>query len=67
MFVRVRWFLAGMAAAVGGIGYLAAQVKRARQRLTPANLMAVGKQRAATWLDAAADRVAPRDSGQTGA
>lgn len=59
MFVRIRWFVAGAVAAFGGVGYLATKVKRARAKLTPANLVAVGKQQAANWLDSAADRVAP--------
>jgi len=62
MLVRIRWFLAGILAALGGVGYLASQVRRARQKLTPANLVAAGKRRAASWLDAAADRMAPEES-----
>ena len=63
MFVRIRWFIAGALAAFGGVGYLATKVKRARERLTPANMVAAGKQQAASWLDAVADRVAPEDAG----
>ena len=66
MFVRIRWFAAGAIATVGGMGYLAAQVKKARQKLTPANLMAVGKRQAAAWLDGVAERVAPDESGHPG-
>jgi len=66
MFVRIRWFIAGILAAVSGMGYLAAQVKKARQKLTPANLVAVGKQQAAAWLDTVADRVAPNEAGRGG-
>ena len=64
MFVRIRWFIAGALAAFGGLGFLATQVKRARQKLTPANLAAVGKRQAASWLDSVADRVAPDRAGQ---
>lgn len=63
MFVRIRWFLAGVAAAFGGIGYLASQVIKARQRLTAANLAAAGKRQAASWLDAVADKIAPNQAG----
>lgn len=63
MFVRIRWFMAGAIAAFGGLGFLAAQVKRAREKLTPANLAAVGKRQAAAWLDSVADRVAPDRAG----
>lgn len=66
MFVRIRWFLAGAFAAFGGIGFLAAQVKKARQKLTPANLAAVGKRQAAGWLDSIADRVSPDQPGHRG-
>lgn len=66
MFVRIRWFIAGAIAAFGGMGYLAAQVKKARQKLTPANLTAVAKRQAAALLDAAAERVAPDEAGSRG-
>lgn len=62
MFVRIRWFVAGIAAALGGVGFLAAQVAKARERLTPANLLAAGKNQAASWLDAAAEKLSPKDS-----
>lgn len=63
MFVRIRWFFAGILAAVGGMGYLVSQVRKARQKLTPANLVAAGKRQAAIWLDTLADRVAPDEAG----
>ena len=63
MFVRIRWFIAGALAAFGGIGFLATKVKKAREKLTPANLAAVGKRQAASWLDSLADRVAPDQAG----
>ncbi len=66
MFVRIRWFIAGIAAALGGVGYLAAQVRKARERLTPANLMAAGKNQAASWLDTLAERLAPDEAGHRG-
>jgi hypothetical protein len=63
MFVRIRWFVAGVAAALSGVGYLAALVRKARQKLTPANLIAAGKNQAASWLDTAAERLAPDEAG----
>ncbi len=63
MFVRIRWFIAGVAAALGGVGYLAAQVRKARERLTPENLIAAGKNQAASWLDTLAERLAPDEAG----
>ncbi len=64
MFVRIRWFLAGIAAALGGVSYLATQVRKARRKLTPENLLAAGKNQAASWLDNLADRVAPNGAGR---
>jgi len=66
MFVRIRWFFAGILAALGGMSYLVNQVRRARRKLTPANVVAAGKQQAARWLDAAADKVAPDEAGSAG-
>lgn len=66
MFVRIRWFFAGILAALGGMGYLVNQVRRARQKLSPANLVAAGKQQAASWLDAVAEKVAPDEAGSAG-
>jgi hypothetical protein len=66
MFVRIRWFVAGILAALGGMSYLVNQVRRAREKLTPANMIAAGKQQAASWLDAVADRVAPDEAGTAG-
>jgi hypothetical protein len=66
MFVRIRWFVAGILAAMGGMGYLVNQVRRAREKLTPANLVAAGKQQAANWIDAVAERVAPDEAETSG-
>lgn len=61
MFVRLRWFVAGILATFGGIGYMAAQLRKAREKLTAANLVAITKRQAAAWLDNVAERVAPDD------
>jgi hypothetical protein len=45
---------------MGALGWLAVQVKRARERLTPANLARQGARGFADALDALAERVAPR-------
>ena len=66
MFVRIRWFVGGVAATLSGVGYLAAQVRKARQKMTAANLLAAGKNQAATWLDTAAERLAPDEAGRRG-
>lgn len=63
MFVRIRWFIAGVLATFGGLSYLATQVRKAREKLTPANLVAAGKHQAATWLDTVAEKVAPDEAG----
>ncbi len=64
MFLRVRWFLAGAVVAFGGVGFVLTQVKRARVRVTPENLLIAGKQLAASWLDSIADQLAPEQAGQ---
>lgn len=64
MFVRIRWFVGGALAAFGGIGYLATQVKKAREKLSPANMVAAGKHQAAVWLDSLAEKVAPQEAGR---
>jgi len=63
MFLRIRWFVGGVAAALSGVGFLVTQVRKARQKLTPANLVAAGKNQAAAWLDTMAERLAPNDAG----
>ncbi len=59
MLVRLRWFLLGALSSAGALGWLAVQVKRARERLTPANLARRGARGFADVLDALAERVAP--------
>jgi hypothetical protein len=59
MLVRVRWFVLGALSSMGAMAFVAAQVKKARERLTPANLARGGARSLASLLDAAADRVAP--------
>ena len=60
MFVRIRWFVLGALSAFGVVSYLAAQVKRARQQLTPANLVRRGGSSVADALETTADRLDPR-------
>lgn len=60
MFVRIRWFVLGALSAFGLLSYLAAQVKRARQQLTPSNLVRKGGESVAGMLDSTADRLDPR-------
>ncbi len=59
MFVRLRWFLYGFVSSIGVIAYLSVQVKRAKERLTPAALVRSGGQTVASLLDRTAARVAP--------
>ena len=59
MLVRLRWFVLGVLSSVGALGWLAVQVKRARERLTPANLARQGARGFADALDLLAERVAP--------
>ena len=61
MFVRLRWFVLGMASAFGLLSYLATQVKRAKEQITPANLARRGVRSVAGVLDTTADRIDPRN------
>lgn len=60
MFVRIRWFVLGALSAFGLLSYLATQLKRARQQITPANLVRKGGRSVAGVLDTTADRIDPR-------
>ncbi len=64
MLLRIRWFILGAVASVGFVTYLANQLRRARERLTPRNLANTGMRSVAEMLDTAADVVAPADEGQ---
>lgn len=37
MLRRLRWFVLGLTAGVGGSAWLIGQLRRARERITPAN------------------------------
>ncbi len=60
MFVRIRWFLLGAVSAFGLLSYLATQLKRAREQLTPGNIVRKGGRSVAGVLDTTADRIDPR-------
>jgi|GEM_PF-2114948 len=62
MFLRIRWFGIGVISSLGLVVYLAAQVKRARERLSARSLARSGGRTVAGWLDRAADRVARGDT-----
>lgn len=59
MFLRIRWFVIGVVSSLGAIAYLAALVKRARERLTTQALARSSRHGVASLLDRAADRIAP--------
>ncbi len=59
MFLRIRWFAVGVLSSVGAMAYLAAQVKRARERLSARAMARSGGRTLADLLDHAADRIAP--------
>jgi hypothetical protein len=59
MLLRIRWFVMGAGAAIGLVGYLANQVRRAREKLTPRNLAGAGMRGVADLLDTAAEAVQP--------
>ena len=62
MFLRMRWFVLGVASSLGVVAYLAAQVKRARERLSARAMARSGGRTVASLLDRAADRVSPEQS-----
>lgn len=59
MLVRIRWFVIGAATSLGAAAYVANQLRRARERLTPRNLAKGGARSVADLIDRAADRVSP--------
>ena len=59
MLLRIRWFIMGVAASLGAVSYIATQVRRARERLTPRNVVNTGMRGVADLLDSAADAVGP--------
>ena len=61
MFTRIRWFVLGAVTATGVLGYLANQVRKARERLTPRNLANSGLRGFARALDSAADALQPTE------
>jgi hypothetical protein len=59
MLLRLRWFIMGAVASVGVVSYLATQVRKARERLTPRNIANSGMRGVANLFDTAADAVQP--------
>lgn len=59
MLLRIRWFILGAIASIGFIGYLAGQVRKARERLTVRNLTNSGLRTAARAIDGAAAAIQP--------
>lgn len=59
MLLRIRWFVVGALASLGVVGYLAAQLRKARERMSPGNLARHGKRAVADLLDNAADTIRP--------
>ncbi|MDX2343547.1 MAG: hypothetical protein QNL26_06830 [Acidimicrobiia bacterium] len=57
MFMRIRWFIMGAAASVGLFTYLANEMRKAKERITPRNLANSGLRGVAKLLDTAADAV----------
>lgn len=60
MFLRIRWFIMGALASVGVFSYLAALVRKARERLTPRGIANSGLRGVARALDTAAEAVQPK-------
>ena len=62
MFVRIRWFVLGVASALGLLSYLAALLKRAKEQITPSALARRGVRSVAGLLDTTANRIDPRET-----
>lgn len=61
MLTRIRWFILGVVTATGVLSYLANQLRKARERLTPRNLANSGLRGFARALDNAADAIQPTE------
>ena len=61
MLTRIRWFILGAVTATGVLSYLANQLRKARERLTPRNLANSGLRGFAQALDNAADAIQPTE------
>ncbi len=59
MLLRIRWFIMGAGASLRVVAYLASQVRKARERMTPRNLANSGMRGVADLIDSAADAVRP--------
>ena len=59
MLLRIRWFIMGALASVGVFTYLANELRKARERMTPRNLANSGMQSVADLLEGTADAVRP--------
>ncbi len=60
MFLRIRWFIMGALASVSIVSYLANQLRKARERLTPRSVANSGLRGMANVLDSAAEAVQPK-------
>jgi len=57
MLLRIRWFILGATASVGVFTYLANEVRKAKERMTPRNLANSGMKGVARLFDTAAAAV----------
>jgi hypothetical protein len=59
MFLRIRWFVVGALSSLGVLTYLANELRKARERVTPRNLANSGLRGVASLIDTAAEAVRP--------
>lgn len=59
MFLRIRWFVVGALSSLGLFAYVANELRKARERMTPRNLANTGLKGVAKVFDSAADAVRP--------
>ncbi|NQV06590.1 hypothetical protein HQ535_08550 [bacterium] len=64
MLVRIRWFLLGVAATIGGGAVAVGRLVRLRQQLTAANMARVAGHTAADVIEWAAHRIDGSEKGR---
>ena len=57
MFLRIRWFAMGAAVAAGALGYVANELRKAREKMTPRNMANTGMKGVAHLFDTAAGAI----------
>ena len=59
MLVRIRWFVLGVLATLGGGAYVLNQLRQMREKMAPRSIARVGANGVADLIDATARRIHP--------